>query len=286
MAGHLPTCGTRGGGIRKGRASVTWTGRVSVYPECFPSRLRDWRRCPNSRIEELESLAIAEKRREADPSVRSRACDCLLCQRLLIPSPLWGAGWNAGRVEAAIAKELFAHCRALPPPRRFAPTLPQGGGIRTRDRLTQTARTQTPCRHTLAAPALQNPRAPRTARPLLPPPPAAPPASASHRRAMTPVPFRRASCDRADRGTPARTARPDAPGRDWWRRGEILSSPRPSRALRHCCASARAPRRRYRRAAQMPRRAKLPRCRARRCWRTGRARAPLESDRHRHGSEY
>jgi hypothetical protein len=55
-------------------------------------------------------------------------CDCPPCQRLLIPSPLWGAGRpKAGRIQAALAKELFAHCRALPPPRRFAPTLPTRG---------------------------------------------------------------------------------------------------------------------------------------------------------------
>ena len=76
------------------------------------------------------------------------------------------------------------------------------------------AETQTPCRHTRAVPVPRNYPALQMPRPWLPPPPAAHLASASRRRAAKPAPCRRAFLRRADRGTPARTARPDAPGRD------------------------------------------------------------------------
>src|ERR1700730_3070322 len=112
------------------------------------------------------------------------------------------------------------------------------GGIRTRDRLTHAARTQTPYRHRRAAPALRNLQALRTPPPWLPPPPAARPASASRHRARTPAPSSQVSCDRADRGTPARTAPSDAPGRDGWRRGDTLLCRRLTPDDRRYCESA------------------------------------------------
>ena len=61
--------------------------------------------------------------------------------------------------------------------------------------------------------------------------------------------------------------------RDAWHRGGTPSSRRRGRAPRHYYAAARAPRRRYRQTARTPPRARSPRCRARLCRRTGRARA-------------
>ena len=106
------------------------------------------------------------------------------------------------------------------------------------------AKPRTPYRRTPAAPTARNPPAPRTPRPWPPPPPAARPASASRRRAARPTPSRPASAHRADRETPARTAPSDAPGRDWWRRGDRLLSrrPRPSAStLLRSSARASAP---------------------------------------------
>src|SRR5262245_1382897 len=86
--------------------------------------------------------------------------------------------------------------------------------------LSRAAKTRPPYHRIAAAPRPRIPRAPRTRRRLPPPPQPARPARASRHHAQMQAPSRPSFCRRADRGTPARTARPDALARAGSHRGE------------------------------------------------------------------